>query len=172
MSDYQSQTPKDKCCCFYDWLQHILIFKYHWYYPFAMAFPHSSSLKKSPAHLYLTRQLSCPSSPNAAAVCSKAPPGCGDWYWAHCSCVLWMLLWVCSPNSPHWAAEGQKAAAPTTHSICACSLQLLHRSNEELQGRCPLCEHSDLGERSRTPARHKGRTAAATVQARWNWDLH
>lgn len=28
MSDYQSQPPKDKRCCCYDWLQQILVFKY------------------------------------------------------------------------------------------------------------------------------------------------
>lgn len=113
-SDYQSQTPKGKCCCRCNWLQQVLIFKYHWHYPPRNGFPHASSFKKSPAHLYLTRQLSCPSSPNAAGVCGEAPPGRGVWFRAGGSRAPRVLLWVCS------ATKG-KNPPPPTRSVRPCN---------------------------------------------------
>lgn len=139
MSDYQSQTPKDKCCCCYDWPQQILIFKYHWYYPPHNGFPDSFSFKKSPAHLYLTRQLSCPSSPNAAALCSEAPPGHWVWYQADGSCELQVLPWCAPRTATAVPQKGKKLPSPTTRSVRPCNPLLLHGSSEGQQGWCPLC---------------------------------
>jgi len=52
MSDYQSQPPKDKCCCYYDWLQKILIFKYLSIILLAMAF-HSLPVLRNHQPIYI-----------------------------------------------------------------------------------------------------------------------
>lgn len=164
MSDYQSQAPKDKCCRCYDWLQQILIFKYRWYYPPRNGFPHSSSFKKSPAHLYLTRQLSRPSSPNAAVLCGEAPPrrrfGTGRSVPARCGCC-----WAARPHRHGAAAPGQNTAVP--HHAFGLSVQPAATARNRGEGQQGCCPPANVGSERRgvKPRRTLGPSPPARLTA-------